>query len=169
MDMKNLPTHERVTQLLTYNQDTGDFVRKVTVRGTNGRAGTVAGCYSSIGYRLIKIDQKIIFAHRLAWFYMFEKWPEFHIDHINGIKDDNRISNLREATNVENMRNAPAPITNKSGIKGVHWHKKTRRWRAQIRVNVKIINVGSFLTRDEAAKAVSIAREKLHGEFAHHG
>ncbi|HEJ7990233.1 TPA: HNH endonuclease [Serratia liquefaciens] len=160
-------THEYLRDNLNYNKDTGLFTwmkprKRVMV-------GNYAGCQNIAGYITICIDKKIYRAHRLAWFFVNGEWPAGEIDHINGIKTDNRISNLREATRAENQRNQLAPKTNTSGIKGVSWDKKRKRWLAQCMVDKKLFNIGRFEEQDDAEKAVRIFRTKYHKDFANHG
>lgn len=91
------------------------------------------------------------------------------IDHRNGNGLDCRRQNLRPATHAQNMQNARRPSHNTSGIKGVQWHVGTSRWRATIHANGRTHHVGLFASIDDAAAAVRVAREQLHGEFANHG
>jgi hypothetical protein len=87
-------------------------------------------------------------------------------DHINRNKIDNRKSNLRICTRTQNEQNKPGKVYNTSGYKGVCWHKGFGKWTARIRVDKKQINLGSFLTAEEAAHVYDKAARKHHGEFA---
>jgi hypothetical protein len=98
----------------------------------------------------------------------YGEWPSGEIDHINGVRTDNRVENLRVATRSENMQNTKKPVTNKSGKKGVSWDKTTGKWRAEIRANGKKYNLGRFKTIEEAFKAHESAADKLHRCFARH-
>lgn len=111
------------------------------------------------------INGKEYLEHRLAWFYTLGVWPE-RIDHVNGVKDDNRLSNLRECTIAENNQNRRRKKNNKSGHKGVSWHSYNKRWRSQITVQGKDTHLGYFLTKEEAADAYNDAALQHHGEFA---
>lgn len=165
-------TQERLKHLLHYNPDNGVFIwrNKPASRSNRIKAGDIAGCIKTdSGYVVINIDGKSYRAHRLAWFYVYGVWPKQKIDHINNIKSDNRILNLREASNSENGWNIGAPATNTSGVKGVCWDKQTRKWRAQCWVSGKHYVLGRFASIDEAAMVVARFREKHHGEFCNHG
>ena len=158
-------THSRLCEYLSYDPDSGVFTRKLTQR--RWKAGTViAGRPDGHGYRVIGIDGQSFRAHRLAWFYTTGQWPPNDIDHINGIRDDNRWCNLRPATRAQNLRNSSAK-PNKTGFKGVHKHG--HRYRAAIRLNYKHIRLGSFETPEAAHEAYCRAAIRLHGQFANTG
>jgi hypothetical protein len=150
--------------LLHYDPETGRF----TWRASQGRAkaGTRAGTLNSTGYRYIKVEGKSHKEHRLAWLYAHSVWPTEFIDHINGIKDDNRLSNLREATNAQNLANQGKQRTNTSGHKGVSWDKQRKKWSAKIQINRRTIHLGVFENKEDAAEAYKTAALKYHGEFA---
>jgi HNH endonuclease/AP2 domain len=147
----------RVKSLLTFDEQSGVFHWKVPRKGT--RIDKKAGCVGSDGYWKIKIDGADYKAHRLAWLYLYGCWPTDQIDHINGIKTDNRISNLRLVTPNQNQQNRK-PKKGGTGIKGV-WRSKNR-FIAQIAVNGKSIYLGSFKTKEEAGSAYAKAAKKLH-------
>lgn len=96
-------TQDRLKELFSYNEKTGIFTRLVSI-GRRGKVGNIAGSKNWDGYLLICIDNKNYAAHRLAWMYTYGSFPKI-TDHINGIRDDNRISNLREVTMRENLQN----------------------------------------------------------------
>ncbi|MGL9722000.1 HNH endonuclease [Symbiopectobacterium sp.] len=133
------------------------------------RIGDTAGTLHKHGYVYITINKKLYRAHRLAWFFFFGRWPEKEIDHINGVKNDNRISNLREATSSQNHQNEKIPKNNKSGVKGVFWSKKRKRYCAKCMVNRRGFYIGSFVDVPEAEEAVRNFRITHHGDFANHG
>lgn len=164
-------TTERLKYLLHYDPETGIFtwLMKPAPRSNRIKPGYIAGCKNDAGYILINIDGYSYRAHRLAWFYVHGVWPEQKIDHINNIKNDNRMVNLREASNSENGWNVGMPSTNTSGIKGVCWDKKNNKWIAQCWVSGKLYKIGRFASIDAAAIAVSQFRERNHGEFHNHG
>lgn len=92
--------------------------------------------------------------------------PKEKIDHVNGIKDDNRISNIRIATGTENLANIGPKKDNTSGTKNVHWCNSKRRWIAKIKKNGKTRQIGSFLIYDDAVLAALKARVEIFGDFA---
>lgn len=104
-------------------------------------------------------------AHRLAWMIVNGKFPDFEIDHINRVRDDNRISNLREATSSQNGYNTKIREDNSSGIRGVNWYPKYNKWRAHINEGGKTVTIGYFSDKTDAESAVMLRRKILHGEF----
>ncbi|EOW6163946.1 TPA: HNH endonuclease [Klebsiella pneumoniae] len=150
--------------LLTYDKDTGVFRRNTSSGGQE--IGSIAGTISKHGYIRIRIKNKAYFAHRLAWLYEYGVWPENEIDHINGEKSDNRLINLREASRSGNNHNKKHQKNSASGVKGVSWSKKDKRWHARCRANKQTVYFGSFMDLEEAMLAVIKAREKYHGKFA---
>ena len=121
-------TQELVKSLFDYNSNTGIFTRKVTV--SNAKAGQILESKNSGGYLQTTINRKPIKVHRLAWLYVHGEWPKYTIDHINRIRDDNRIENLRVCKFAENLQNKNFYANNTSGYKGVV--KKGNRIAAQI-------------------------------------
>lgn len=165
-------TQERLKYLLHYNPESGIFtwINKPAPRSNRIKPGYLAGCKKiDSGYVVINVDGYSYRAHRLAWFYVHGVWPREKMDHINGIKDDNRIINLREASNCENGWNVGMPSTNTSGIKGVCWDKQTKKWLVQCWVSGKQYKIGRFSSLAAAAKAIADFRVKHHGEFCNHG
>jgi len=161
-------TQSRLRELLDYDPTTGIFVRKVK-SNKNTIIGSIAGGINiSNGYAYIRVDKKRYRAHRLAWLYMFGVFPKNEIDHINHIKLDNRISNLREATSLDNSRNSSRRKSNTSGTTGVSWYSKTNKWVARIKINGKNIYLGYFKEKKDAIRARKIAENK-YGFHKNHG
>jgi len=160
-------TQSELKELLDYNPDTGLFVWKQN-KSKKIKAGTLAGSIKDSGYLRIKINNKIYPAHRLAWIYMYDVEPKI-IDHINGIKTDNRICNLRNCNNTQNQWNSKLSITNTSGIKGVCWVASRNKWRVQIKVNNISKHIGYFDNLEFAELVAQEARSKYHGLFANNG
>lgn len=153
-------TVERLRELLDYDPDTGLFTWRVRTRNSV-KFGDVAGCFSSTGYWQIQIDGRKHRAHRLAWLYVTGEWPTSDLDHINGIRDDNRIANLRAATRSENGQNQREPQShNKVGYLGVHSHQG--KFRAIIILDGKKKHIGCFPTPEAAHAAYLEAKRRLH-------
>jgi hypothetical protein len=147
---ENNLTQTRVQELLHYDPETGVFTWKVNRRGT-ARAGSVAGRLHLTGYREIRIDRQRHKAHRLAWLYVHGEWPDGQVDHINGVRHDNRISNLRVVPNQsEQQKNQKKPSNNTSGVTGVYWGKKSRKYYAQIKYQGANKHLGYFDDFEEA-------------------
>ena len=144
-------------QHISYDPETGAFSRK------NGKK---FGSRMPRGYLVGKIRGKTYYLHRLAWLYVYGRWPQNEIDHINGIKDDNRICNLREASRSQNLVNKGPQRNNKNGLKGVHWNVRQRKWKVSLSFNKRRINLGSFKNLEDAVEAYKIAAVQYHGEFA---
>lgn len=152
------PNSTRLRELLNYDPATGVFTRRLGVRGF--AAGSTVGSPHSAGYIYCSVAGYRCFAHRLAWCYMYGDWPEGELDHINGVRNDNRIDNLRLATRSENMLNRHRPRKgNKSGYIGVSSHKD--RWRADLTVDGAQQYLGLFDTPEEAHAAYVAAKELL--------
>lgn len=161
-----LLSHERLLELLAYDPLTGKFSWNAT-RGKRFKAGDTAGSINAKGYVAMTVDGHRHFGHRLAWFYCFGKWPEgnLQIDHINGIKDDNRISNLRLVTPSQNKQNTHGPRRdNASGFTGVKFNKSCGKYEANIRIpgerNKKYL--GIYPTPEEASRAYLSAKAVYH-------
>lgn len=142
-------TSERLKELLWYSPETGSFTWLVTRPGT-AKKGTIAGRVNNKGYRHISVDGKRYAAHRLAWFYVYGKWPAYQIDHINRDKDDNSISNLRDVDQSTNLANTGPQKNNTSGVKFVH--KSGKRWI----VSIKGKYSSSFETIEEAKELLEL-------------
>ena len=152
-------TAGRLRELLDYCPDTGVFTWKIRI--SNVKVGDVAGCLEKDGYLRIQIDSRLHFTHRLAWFYVTGEWPPDQIDHINGIRDDNRIANLRAATRSENGQNRRKPqANNTTGYLGVTRHRG--KFLAKIRLDGKRKHLGLFTTPEEAHVAYLEAKRRLH-------
>jgi hypothetical protein len=123
---------------------------------------SVAGGLSTCGYRRINIDRRLYQAHRLAWLYVHGRWPIVELDHINGVRDDNRLANLREATRAQNNQNLSQRSDNKSGHVGASFHKQTRRWKAQIQVGGQTRHLGLYATPEAAHDAYLAAKAEMH-------
>lgn len=130
------------------------------------RNGVVIGTKHPEGYLRASVAGRVMLLHRVCWFLGTGSWPDSQLDHINGIRADNRLSNLRLATHAENCRNARTPVTNTSGVRGVHWSKRCRKWEVFINHNGRQFHLGRFTDLEEAKKVRLDAELELHGEFA---
>lgn len=158
-------TQSELQELLHYDPNTGVFTNIKARAGV--RFGATAGCLNKgTGYWGICVNNKIYPAHRLAWLYMHGQFPSDEIDHINRVRNDNRICNLRLATRLENMQNQTVRSTNTSGCIGVFWNKAKQKWVAQIGINYKLIHIGYFSDLDEATAARKAA-ERKYQPFCH--
>lgn len=146
--------------LLHYDPDTGQF-HWLGGGGRRVRHGARAGFTNTLGYRIIVVKRVRRAAHRLAWLYVYGTLPKGVIDHINGDPSDNRISNLRDVPQKENVWNIKGPKkNNKSGFLGVS--KKDKRWRATIMANGKLHYLGKFDSPELAHAAYLSAKASLH-------
>lgn len=154
-------SNSRLKDILSYNEITGIFIWR-------DEPDDIAGTDHSMGYLTITIDGETNFAHRLAWLYVYGKWPKEHIDHVNHDKADNRISNLRDVAHKENMKNCKISKNNTSKVTGVYWKKLRNKWASQIAVDYKVISLGTFNDFFEAVCSRKSAENK-HGFHANHG
>lgn len=153
-------TAERLREVLDYDLDTGVFRWRKAQKGV--AAGAVSGTDNGRGYLLIRVEGRLCRAHRLAWLYVHGRWPTDQLDHINGVKNDNRIANLREATNAENGQNFAVSRRNTSGHPGVNWHGGCRRWHVRIQLAGKRQHIGFFNKFDDAVAARAKAKAEFH-------
>jgi len=120
---------ELLNEILDYNPNSGEFTHKNRDWPNAWRNGKKAGCANCVsGYIQIRIGGEIYYAHRLAWLITYGSWPKNQIDHINGVRNDNRIANLRDVTSYKNQRNRP---TN-GRIQGVCWDECNNSWIVSI-------------------------------------
>ena len=159
---KTILTQVELKRQLSYDSETGVFVRLVS--NTNAvKVGEVSGSLSH-GYLRVMVNSIAYEAHRLAWFYAYGEWVEM-IDHINGIKHDNRLCNLRSANYLNNNRNAGMRKDNASGYKGVSYRKDIGKWRAQYNYNKKRTHLGFFDTALEASLVYERYAKLHYGDF----
>ena len=156
-------TAEHLRELLHYDPLTGVFIWKAKVnRKSRVNLGEVAGGKIANGYWRIHVLNRTYKAHRLAWLYVHGRFPAKHIDHINRVKTDNRIANLREATPAENQQNRSLNKNSTSGIRGVFWYSRDSLWGASIRYGKVLVALGKFAEKEEAAAARKAAELKYH-------
>jgi hypothetical protein len=147
-----------IREHLSYDPATGDFTwLKAPKHGRFCKAGDLAGGLISQGYIHLMFRGRAYKAHRLAWFFTYGVLPSHQIDHINGVRSDNRIANLRAATNSQNQANSRLSPRNKTGVKGVYRDRATGKFVAGIRVDGRRVHLGRFETLDAAAAAYAAA------------
>jgi hypothetical protein len=131
------------------------------------KIGDVAGCSDGLGYLHTMIDGKNYKNHRII-FLMFHGHLPKCIDHIDNNSSNNCIENLREVTRSQNCQNSKKRITNKSGVKNVHWNKKTQKWQIILMINGKNKHFGYFENLAVADLVAQEVRNKYYGEYARH-
>lgn len=135
--------------------------------GQKRTVGKRCGVLLRKGYRYIGMNGKKYPEHRLIWEYFHDVPPTNFIDHIDGNKSNNLISNLREATREDNQANRGKTKNNTSGYKGVSWEKQRKTYRVQVDRNGKTV-VRRIKDLEEACRIADELRNNLHGEFAKH-
>lgn len=164
--MKAALTAERLREVLHYDPETGVFTWKART-SNRVKVGDEVGFTLTRGYVGTMLDGRRYKLHRLAWLYVYGVWPDGDIDHKDGIKDNNRISNLRVvdmSTNQQNLKQARSNST--SGLLGVHKTVAGRHgkkiWMARIKANGKTTCLGYFENPTEAHQVYLAAKRKLH-------
>lgn len=186
MAIKTNPMPDELRQLLRYDPETGKLFWKErphemfrggqkmspqhACKAWNTRyAGTEAfTAIGADGYRRGAIFDKAYLAHRVIWAIIHNEWPEDGVDHVSGDRRDNRPGNLRAATNEVNSRNQKRREDNSSGATGVYRSRSGKKWYAQVKVNYRVVHVGTFDSFDAAVAARKLA-EREHGFHANHG
>jgi hypothetical protein len=154
-------TADRLREVLSYSPESGQFIWLKT----QGRAaaGSVAGAIHKYGYRVISVDRKGYGAHRLAWLYVHGEWPKEEIDHINGDRQDNCISNLRDVSPRVNSQNRKGPRQGKQlPLMGVRKATIGRQFTASINVGGRVIWLGGYDTPEAAHAAYMAAKKEMH-------
>jgi len=117
--------------------------------------GAEAGCLNSSGYKVVQQNKVLYYVHRIVWLMHHEEWPVNEIDHINRIRDDNRVENLRDVTRNQNAYNRGGKgYTYKSG--------ENKPWVARVGTGYKSLYLGSYSTEEEARQAYLLGKEKYH-------
>ncbi len=155
-------TKEKILNRLSYNEETGALTRN-----WKGGSSRPTGTVREDGYIRINVDGKLHYAHRLVWIIFNGHIPDgMQVDHIDCNPSNNKISNLRLATQSQNNHNQRVYKSNSSGVKGVLWNKLEKRWKVTCWLNNKKHNGGTFLSLEEAVKAQKELRDRLHADFA---
>jgi hypothetical protein len=156
-------TAARLRELFNYNPDSGIFTRIQVPFNRPQDLGIVVGGLSKAGYWRICIDNIRYQAQRLAWLYVHGVQPIGDIDHINGVRHDNRISNLRDVSRSVNMQNLHRAHRDKAGkLLGVTYNSVERKWIAQICTNGMYKHLGRFPTEELAHSAYLSAKRVMH-------
>lgn len=166
--MFSKPSAHIVRDVLDYDPSTGIVTRKFKTR--KSKAGTPVGASSDYGRMVacLKLDGvwRMYKVHHLAWVIFYGEWPLMDVDHEDTNPANNRIKNLRLATDSQNLGNSRTPITNKSGKKGVSWHAGGKKWQAHVRIEGVNQYLGLFDTVDAAHAAYRRAATQGRGQFA---
>lgn len=152
-------TQEELKSILRYEKDTGYFVWLISP-SSKAKIGGVAGTINNRGYVQISIKRKLYLAHRLAWLYNYGEFPANEMDHINRIKSDNRLENLRAVTHQQNAFNVGAHKDSSSKYVGVSRYRN--KFQAHIVLNGKTNYLGLFPNEEMAHKAYQRAKQELH-------
>jgi hypothetical protein len=169
--MKNSSlTSDRAKELLQYNESTGWLIwkraRGLAVKGNRAGSESLMKC----GYRNrhIWVDGKKYLEHRVVWLIVTGEFPKLEIDHLDHDGTNNRFENLREATRKENGRNRKVNRDNTTGTVGVSWNRFRSRFVACIRVDGRLIHLGSFKSFDAAVECRKSANA-AYGFHSNHG
>lgn len=161
-------TQEGLKQVLNYDPLSGVFTWKNPKQKGLNTTTTRAGTQKVSGYRNIQIDNRMYREHRLAWLYVYGILPTKSLDHINGIKNDNRITNLREATPRQNNLNKGVSPRSTTGFKGVS--RTNNGFRVRISIGErKYKEMGYYQTPEIAYKVYCGVAKEIHGEFFNGG
>lgn len=160
-------TQDYLKSILHYNPDTGIFTWAVS-NNQKIKVGDIAGTHESSGYIRIRINGKGYRAHRLAWLYMKGVWPKEQIDHDDRVKHNNSWNNLNQATNQENQKNKNKQKNNTTGVTGVFWHTRDKKWTACININGRLKQLIASKDKFEAICTRKSAENK-HGYHEYHG
>ena len=177
--MNNIINAEKLKEMFDYNHQTGElthryrsedhFKTKNAFGMFNKRfAGRKAGCPGNHGYEQVYVDRKLQLTHRVIWAIVHGRWPEGHLDHIDGDITNNRIENLRECNSSQNNRNKHK-VAGIVKLKGVRFHKPSQKFQSRICIDYKSTHLGYFDTAEEAHAAYCAAADKYFGEFANYG
>lgn len=163
-----MPSQKELKKLFKYDKQTG-LLRSKLKRGKLS-VNQIVGAVSGKGYVLVGLGNRCYKnAHRIIWTMAYGDIPSgMVIDHINHVKTDNRLCNLRLVSRALNQRNSKLFVTNKSGVMGVYWDSYYQKWHAAITLLHKSKHIGYFRDFDDAVRARKEA-EILHGFHANHG
>ena len=157
-------TQNELKELLEYDKDSGIFTYKKDLK--MHKKFSIAGWKDLHGYLNIMINGKYYKMHRLAWLYIYGELPSMALDHINNVRDDNKIENLRLATAKQNPQNLKsAHKDNSTGYLGVYFRKDRNKYSSQICVDGIKKTLGCFNTAEDAYEAYINAKNKMHSFY----
>ncbi|MEN6302214.1 MAG: HNH endonuclease signature motif containing protein [Armatimonadia bacterium] len=158
-------TRDEIMAEISYDPETGVFTRLRPVQG--GRVGPmVLKPHKWTGYTEIQVRRQKFRAHRVAWLLAYGEWPPGDIDHIDRNRANNKISNMRIATDSQNRANSKINKNNTTGIRGVNWNARDKKYQAIITKDGVRRSLGYFDSIQDAAAAYTKAAVELFGEFA---
>lgn len=161
--------YEEIARLFTYDRETGVLYWKARTNITIKHKYVAGYSTDKDGYRRVRIGKKLYQEHRIIMLLCFGHIPEnAEIDHINHMRDDNRLSNLRFVTTPENCRNRSVSSKSTTGVTGVYFKKSLNKFTVQITVNYQLHYLGLYNTLEEAAAARAEANLKFNFH-ANHG
>lgn len=153
-------TFERCRELFNYDPDTGVITNRV-YRNFRSTAGKMVGSNDGKGYLHMRVDYKMYQNHRVAWLWFYGEWPSAHVDHIDGVRDNNRIANLRDVPQIINQQNRRDPrVGSASQVMGVRLVKGS--WQSRIYFHKREWILGYFDTPEEAHAAYLGAKRLFH-------
>ena len=161
--MADLITQDQLKTQVSYDPETGVFMR-IKFHGKQ-ISGKPLGTLMRWGYVQCRIMGNTYLMHRIAWLYVYGQYPQGEVDHINGVRSDNRIVNLRDVSHKQNQENQKLIIRNSSGYRGVSWTEHAKKWRAYVCHHDDRQHLGYFDSVEEAAAIAKEARNRL---FTHH-
>lgn len=158
-------TQKKIRELFNYSNGNLYFKTRVANRVS---VGDKVGWIDKRGYVKTEVNYKAYFVHRLIYAYHYGLIKN-QIDHINGVKHDNRIENLRDCTPSQNVRNQSINSSNTSGVKGVHYRPHLGKYQARLTIDGKRVSLGHFKNIKDAEECVRRERKAQHGEYCNHG
>jgi hypothetical protein len=162
----NLIDQQELQKLYEYKD--GNLIYKIKTSNRVNVGDVVGSINKYTGYVEMYFNKKRVKAHRLIWIYHNGAIPNtLVIDHINGIRHDNRIENLRLVTNTQNSYNRPKTKRNASGYKGVYWNIGAKKWESKIQIDGILKHLGLFITKELAYDAYCKAAKQVQGDYAH--
>jgi hypothetical protein len=157
-------TQEELRQAFDYNEKVGDLCWKYRP-ANNVKVGVPVRAKNTDGYYHVGFKRKVYTVHRIIWMLVYGEWPDAEIDHVNCDKNDNRLENLRLATKGQNQSNSHKRDGFTSLYKGVCWNDRSKKWRAQVTHDNKVVYLGEFTNQEDAHEAYCRVASGLKGEF----